>query len=107
MFTVNVLNLNPVSGSVTSCLSIVTLAPSNTIWSNNLSVSTAWVSLTVTILCVFKFVCVSLAPKSATEYISNNPQGERYLWVPLKRASKTSQRQNVGALINDYKRKFK
>ena len=42
-----------------------------------------------------------------SEYISNNSQGEKYLWVPLKRASKTSQRQNVGALINDYKRKFK
>ena len=41
------------------------------------------------------------------EYISNNPQGEKYLWVPLKRASRTSQRQNIGSLISDYKRKMK
>ena len=41
------------------------------------------------------------------DYISNNPQGEKYLWVPLKRASKTSQRQNIKSLIGDYRRKIK
>ena len=42
-----------------------------------------------------------------SDYISNNPNGERYLWVPLKRASKSTQRQNVKALVDDYKRKIK
>ena len=41
------------------------------------------------------------------EYISNSSQGEKYLWVPLKRASKTSQRQDISSLIENYKRKFK
>lgn len=43
-------------------------------------------------------------PKIA-EYISNNPNGEQYLWVPLKRASKTSQRQNISAYMNNFKKK--
>lgn len=40
------------------------------------------------------------------DYISNNPNGERYLWVPLKRASKTSQRQNISSYMNNFKRKI-
>lgn len=40
------------------------------------------------------------------EYIKNNPNGERYLWVPLKRASKPTQRQNIKAYINNFKRKL-
>lgn len=40
------------------------------------------------------------------KYISDNPNGERYLWVPLKRASKTSQRQDIKAYLNNFKRKL-
>lgn len=40
------------------------------------------------------------------EYISTNPNGEQYLWVPLKRASKSSQRQNIKSYTNNFKRKL-
>ena len=40
------------------------------------------------------------------DYISNNPNGERYLWVPLKRASKTTRRQDIKAYANNFKKKL-
>lgn len=44
-------------------------------------------------------------PKIA-DYILNNPNGDKYLWVPLKRASNASRRQDIGAYMNNFKRKI-
>lgn len=49
----------------------------------------------------------SWSDPAIADYISNNSNGERYLWVPLKRASKPTQRQDINALIDNYKRKVK
>lgn len=43
-----------------------------------------------------------------SEYINNDKQGESYLWVPLTRASKATQRQqNISSRIERIKRAFK